>query len=83
MLNPSIVLSFPRGITTTSAQYEACKGHPHPSGLYWESLEMILQSPDADACRMSVSIARFNTCQTRDMRDKRPHAHAAWTEHFP
>jgi hypothetical protein len=29
---------------------------------------------------MCESIAHFIT---RAMRDKRPHTHAAWTEHFP
>ncbi|WP_250532490.1 hypothetical protein, partial [Caballeronia sp. ATUFL_F1_KS39] len=58
------------------------KAH-QPSGLYWESLEMIRRSPDADVCLTCESIAHFSMCSTRDMRDRRPHAHAAWTEHFP
>jgi hypothetical protein len=41
---------------------------------------MYLRLPDADVCQMCESIAHFNT---RDVRDKRLHAHAARTEHVP
>lgn len=32
---------------------------------------------------MCESIARFHPRDQRAKHDKRPHAHAAWTEHFP
>jgi hypothetical protein len=32
---------------------------------------------------MCESIAHLDTPDTRNTRDKRPLAHAAWTEHFP
>jgi hypothetical protein len=53
------------------------------SVLHWESLEMIRRSPGADVFPMSESIARATPRDMRNIRDRRPHAHAAWTEHFP
>lgn len=40
----------------------------------------MIRSLDSDARQMCEPIALF---KTREMRAKRPQAHAAWTEHFP
>ncbi|MDR5838270.1 hypothetical protein [Caballeronia sp. LZ034LL] len=68
---------------THQSAREACKGWFESSGLNWESLDMILRSPDADVCPMCESIARFSArAMRRTPADRRPPAHAVWTEPF-
>jgi hypothetical protein len=79
------VVGYPRSIVTgrkssTRKPEKAASTLRTPLGI---RLTMTLRSPEADVCRMRESIAQLDTPDTRNKRDKRPHAHAAWTEHFP